>query len=132
MTRHELREHVFMMLFRVEFHSADELEEQNELYLEEIEGAEDKDRQYILDKANRIREQIADIDSRIEAVSESWKLNRIGKAELTIIRLAAYEIMHDDDVPAGVAINEAVELAKKYCGEDSPAFVNGVLSKFVE
>lgn len=132
MTRHELREHVFMMLFRVEFHSADELEEQNELYLEEIEGAEDKDRQYILDKANRIREQIADIDSRIEAAAESWKLNRIGKAELTIIRLAAYEIMHDDDVPAGVAINEAVELAKKYCGEDSPAFVNGVLSKFVE
>lgn len=132
MTRHELREHVFMMLFRVEFHSADELEEQNELYLEEIEGAEDKDRQYILDKANRIREEISDIDSRIEAASESWKLNRIGKAELTIIRLAAYEIMHDDDVPAGVAINEAVELAKKYCGEDSPAFVNGVLSKFVE
>ena len=54
---------------------------------------------------------------------------RMGKVELTILRLALYEIKHDDDVPEKVAINEAVELAKKFGGDDSPAFINGILAK---
>ena len=55
----------------------------------------------------------------------------MGKVELTILRLALYEIKHDDDVPEKVAINEAVELAKKFGGDDSPAFINGILAKLV-
>ena len=55
----------------------------------------------------------------------------MGKVELTILRLALYEIKYDDDVPEKVAINEAVELAKKFGGDDSPAFINGILAKLV-
>ena len=57
-------------------------------------------------------------------------LDRMGKVDLTLIRLAVYEIKYDDDIPTGVAINEAVELAKKFGQDSSPAFINGVLAKF--
>ena len=55
----------------------------------------------------------------------------MGKAELTILRLAVYEMKYDEDIPVGVAINEAVELAKKFGSEEAPAFVNGILAKLV-
>ena len=58
-----------------------------------------------------------------------WKTQRMGKVDLTIIRLALYEILYDEDIPTGVAINEAVELAKRYGTDESPSFVNGVLAK---
>ncbi len=64
-------------------------------------------------------------------MTQGWKKNRIGKAELTIIRLAFYEMKYDEDVPVSVAINEAVELSKKFGGEDSAGFVNGILAKMV-
>ena len=64
-------------------------------------------------------------------VAAGWKTRRMGKVELTILRLALYEMDYDDTVPAKVAVNEAVELAKKFGGSDSPAFVNGVLAKFI-
>ena len=74
-------------------------------------------------------EKLSDIDGRINAVAKGWKTERMGKAELAIIRLAVYEMLYDEDVPVKVAINEAVELAKKFGGDDSPAFVNGILAK---
>ena len=64
-------------------------------------------------------------------ITVNWTTRRMGKVELTILRLALYEIKHDDDVPEKVAINEAVELAKKFGGDDSPAFINGILAKLV-
>ena len=73
----------------------------------------------------------AEIDKKLESVSEGWKLERMGKVELTILRLAVYELLYDDDIPANVAINEAVELAKVYGGDTSPAFVNGILAKLL-
>ena len=62
--------------------------------------------------------------------AEGWQTKRMGKVDLTILRLAVYEIKYDEDIPTGVAINEAVELAKKFGQDSSPAFVNGVLAKF--
>lgn len=64
-------------------------------------------------------------------MAEGWKTGRMGKVDLTLIRLAVYEMKYDEDVPVGVAINEAVELAKKYGTDESPAFINGVLAKLV-
>ena len=61
--------------------------------------------------------------------SKGWKTSRMGKVDLTILRLASYEVLFDEDVPGKVAINEAVELAKKFGGDESPAFINGVLGK---
>ena len=75
--------------------------------------------------------KIPELDEKINEVTEGWKTKRMGRAELTILRLALYEILFDEEIPEKVAINEAVELAKKYGGNESPAFINGVLAKLV-
>ena len=77
-------------------------------------------------------DRIPEIDSQIDQVAAGWKTRRMGKVELTILRLALYEMNWDESVPEKVAINEAVELAKKFGGKDSPAFVNGILARFAK
>lgn len=141
MTRRQLRESIFKALFRVEFNAPEEWREQLEFHLQELaeqeqeDGtivfAEEQDLEYVRQKTIRICECVPELDSVIEACTEGWKLNRIGKAELAILRLAVYEIKFDDEVPQGVAINEAVELSKLYC-DDAKGFVNAVLGKLVK
>ena len=132
MTRRQLRENIFKILFKLEFNSVEEMPEQVEFSLDETPNIEDKDVTYITDKTNKIISLIGDIDSIICQVSSGWKLDRIGKAELAILRLAIYEMKFDEDVPFKVAINEAVELSKIYCGEEAKSFINGVLAKVEE
>ena len=76
-----------------------------------------------------VEKHLTEIDDTIGEVSENWAVSRMPLVDRNILRLATYEILYDDDVPASVAINEAVELAKVYGGEDSSKFVNGVLGK---
>ena len=118
MTRRELRENVFKMLFRVEFFDAGELSEQLVLFGEEVDHVTDKDFQYIAERYRDIYNHLSEIDE--------------GKVDLALIRLAVYEIRYDDEIPFKVAVNEAVELAKQYGTNESPAFVNGILAKFAE
>lgn len=132
MSRTELREHIFRMLFRIEFNSAEEMKEQEGFYFEDLEEATGKDQEYILDKYRAIVEKKEEIDTLLNEVSEGWKTSRMNRVDLTIMRLAVYEIKWDEDVPTGVAINEAVELAKKYSSDDGPSFVNGILAKVVK
>ena len=73
-----------------------------------------------------------EIDRILNEKTKGWKTSRMNKVDLTILRLAVYEILWDDDIPTSVAINEAVELAKRFSGEDGPSFVNGVLAKLAE
>ena len=129
MSRKELREHFFSMLFRIEFNSDEEMKEQEVFYFEELEEATGKDQDYILNKYRAIVEKKEEIDTLLNAVTEGWKTSRMNRVDLTILRLATYEIKWDEDVPTGVAINEAVELAKKYSSDDGPSFVNGILAK---
>lgn len=129
MTRRELREQVFRMLFRVEFHNVEEMPAQFTMYEEMQEEASEKDALYIKAKFNNILGHISEIDGAINEVAEGWKTARMGKVDLTLIRLAVYEMKYEDSVPVKVAINEAVELAKRYGTDESPAFVNGVLAK---
>ena len=129
MSRTELREHIFRMLFRVEFNNAEEMKEQEQFYFDELEEATGKDQEYILNKYRAIDEKKEEIDELLNEVTEGWKTTRMNRVDLTILRLATYEIKWDEDVPTGVAINEAVELAKKYSSDDGPAFINGVLAK---
>lgn len=131
MGRSELREHIFRILFRIEFQPKEEMEEQLALYLEELESAKDTEKEYIRTKYAAIAEKVEMIDEKINASVKGWKTSRMGKVDLTILRLAVYEIEWDEEVPQGVAINEAVELAKRYGGEESPSFINGVLGKIV-
>ena len=127
MGRSELREHIFRILFRIEFQPKEEMEEQLALYLEELESAKDTEKEYIRTKYAAIAEKVEMIDEKINASVTGWKTSRMGKVDLTILRLAVYEIEWDEEV----AINEAVELAKRYGGEESPSFINGVLGKIV-
>lgn len=129
MTRRELREHIFRLIFRMDFHSEEEMTEQEYFYLDNLVGISDEERQYIQKKADAVREMKEALDQQIDAVADKWQTGRMMKVDLTIIRLAAYEIIHDADVPTGVAINEAVELAKRYGTDQSPAFVNAILAK---
>ncbi len=129
MTRRGLREQVFLMLFRVEFHNAEEVNEQIALYREQLEDCTEKDADYIVNKFKNIVAKLEEIDTAIGEVSKGWKVSRMAKVDLTLIRLAVYEMKYEEDIPVKVAINEAIELAKQYGSDDSPAFVNGVLAK---
>ena len=129
MGRTELREHIFRMLFRIEFNDASEMKEQEEFYFEELPQASEAEAEYILNKYRAIVEKKEEIDTLLNEVAEGWKTHRMNRVDLTILRLATYEVKWDEDIPVGVAINEAVELAKKYSSDDAPAFVNGILAK---
>lgn len=129
MKRSELREHIFKVLFGLEFNPQEEMAQQFSLYFDQVEDADDKDRSYIQNKAAAAAEHLNEIDTLINTHATGWKTSRMNKVDLTILRLAVYEMKWDDDVPISVAINEAVELAKQFGGEESPSFVNGVLAK---
>lgn len=129
MKRREQRERIFEILFRVEFISGEDMNEQMELFFEDLAEASPSDIDYIKTKYQAVCEKIPMIDVMIDEKSTGWKTSRMGKVELTILRLAVYEMLFDEDVPVTVAINEAVEIAKKFGGDDTPAFVNGVLAK---
>lgn len=132
MTRKELREHIFKMVFQIEFNEAGDMSEHLDLYLGEFEEATDKDIDYIKKKYEAIADRVEEIDVILNEASAGWKTSRMNKVDLAILRLAVYELKWDEDIPKGVAINEAVELAKKFSGESAPAFINGVLAKIVE
>ena len=130
MSRRELREQIFKLLFRVEFNSMEEMPEQEQLFFEEEDTAKEEDAAYVSEKYNKITEKLTKIDALLNEKAEGWDTTRMSKVDLTILRLAVYEIMYDEAVPTGVAINEAVELAKKFGQDASSGFVNGILAKF--
>lgn len=129
MTRREIRELIFKMVFRVEFHDETEIPEQLRLFMDTLKSAGEEDRAYIEHKVQDILTHMEEIDTIIDSSAQNWKTSRMAKVELTLIRLAVYEIRFEEDIPTGVAINEAVELAKAYGEENSASFVNGVLAR---
>lgn len=129
MTRREIRELIFKMVFRVEFHTGEEIPEQLRLFMDALDQAGEKDRAYIEHKVEDLLAHLTEIDEIIDASATNWKTSRMAKVELTLIRLAVYEMKFEEGVPTGVAINEAVELAKAYGEDNSPVFVNGVLAR---
>ncbi len=129
MSRREVREQIFKLLFREEFYEEAELPEQLELFFEELDQKEEKDARYIQGKFEQIVTRLPELDGMINEAAKGWKTTRMGKVDLTLIRLAVYEIKFEEEVPTGVAINEAVELAKNYGTDDSASFVNGILAK---
>lgn len=147
MTRRELREHCFKLLFCADFYPTNEIQEQVDEYFTEPKEEDDVsegigniihnplldtfDGGYVKSKVEKILEVLPGLDEAINDVAQGWSTRRMGKVELTILRLALYEIRYDEDVPDKVAINEAVELAKKFGGDESPAFINGILAKLV-
>lgn len=133
MNRRELREQIFKLLFRVEFNSEEEMPAQCEMFFDDVDtDFSEEDMEYIQTKFNSIYSKLAEIDKQIDDKAKGWSVSRMGKVDLTIIRLGVYEILFDDDVPASVAINEAVEIAKKFGQDKSNGFVNAILAKFAQ
>ncbi|MBQ7707538.1 MAG: transcription antitermination factor NusB [Lachnospiraceae bacterium] len=129
MTRRSLRENIFKILFKLEFNSLDEMNEQMDFSIADINNISDEDKDYIIGKTEKIIGLIDDIDKLISEISVGWNIERIGKAELAILRLAVYEIKYDEDIPMNVAVSEAVELSQVYCTDEARSFINGVLTK---
>ena len=126
MKRTEMREHIFRMVFSYEFNSDQEMPQQMQLYFEQLDQEpKEEDMAYIRDKALNVILKSEEIDEMLNEHVTGW----MNKVDLSILRLAVYEMKYDEDVPVGVAINEAVELAKKYSGDEGPAFINGVLAR---
>lgn len=122
-TRSEQREQVLQLVYEKSFHD----EPVNEL-LELANIARDYvPTGFVSDEVQGIEDNIEQIDSAIAQNCKNWAFSRIPRVPLCIMRIAAYELMFCDDIDTGVAINEAVELAKKYASEDDKAYINGVL-----
>lgn len=132
MSRRELREQIFKLLFRIEFNDEEEMPEQMALFFEEKEPMEDSLKEEISRKYTAVLERKEELDAMLNEKATGWTVSRMGKVDLTIMRLALYEMLYDDTVPVSVAINEAVELAKKFGQTDSSSFINGVLAKFAD
>lgn len=132
MTRRQIRENLYKMLFQVEFHDKDSLKNQMEIYLDDLKGADDKDKKELTDKFNELVQNLEQIDAKIEEKADGWTIERIAKSELTILRLGVYELLYVEDVPNKVAINEAVELAKSYGADKAAGFINGILASVVK
>ena len=132
MTRRERRDCIFKILFQKEFYQTEEMEEQGQLFLEENKKVNEEEMEEMAQYVNDIVLHIPELDEKINEVAKGWKTNRMAKVDLTLIRLALYEILYDENVPNKVAINEAVELTKIYSKSDSTAFVNGVLGKLAQ
>jgi len=130
MTRHEIREEIFKGLFQANFYEGEDVDQQFDTYFEDAGPYPEKDAEYIKTKSRDVVDHIDEIDKVINDTSDGWKTTRMPKVDLTIMRLAVYEIKIEE-LPFGVAINEAVELAKEYGEDSSPAFINGVLAKVV-
>ena len=145
MKRSQIREEIFKLLFRVEFNDSEDMPAQIAHFFEDpYMGNEDEEDQgsmqqisesdsaYITQKYDRIAALIPELDSLIGSCAKGWKVSRLSKVDLTILRLAVFEMKYDEDIPVGVAINEAVELAKKFGQDESPSFINGILAKLAK
>ena len=131
MSRKLSREFAMRLIYQMEIQKEDR-EEQLDTAIEDSEiKLSEKDTQYICDVVRGVFSNLDEMDDIIERNAKGWKLQRISRVDLSILRLCIYEILHRDDIPLNVSINEAVELAKKYGAEDSSAFVNGIMSNVI-
>ncbi len=130
MTRTQLREATFLILFRTGFYQIDEFEGQIDDFFSGENAFKEGDIAYVKNKVLDIASKLPEIDAAIDEVSIGWRTRRMSTVDLTILRLAYYEIKFDLSVPVSTAINEAVELAKNYGTDASGAFVNGILARF--
>ncbi len=132
MNRSDMRENAFKLIYSLEIQKTENIQEQIDLYFESNNIKDEEAKKYITDAVNGIEKNKQEILSDIEKnLKEEWKLNRISKMDLSILKLAIYEIKFSD-VPYKVSINEAVELAKRYGEDKSKNFVNGVLASIVK
>lgn len=132
MNRTEIRETTFQLLYSIEIQKQEDISKQIEFYIEANEIEDDKAKKYIEDAVYGIEKNKEEIEEMIKKnLKSEWKMERVSKIDITILKLAIYEIKFKE-IPYKIAINEAVELAKKYGEEVSKNFVNGILASIVK
>lgn len=132
MNRSAIREQAFRIIYSLEIQKLENLEEQVQMYLESNEITDKNAQEYIKDAVLGIEKNKEEITNQIENnLKSDWKIDRISKIDLSILKLAIYEIKYKE-IPFKVVINEAVELAKKYGEDSSKNFVNGILASVVK
>ena len=132
MTRREARENAFKLIFEIPFFEKEGYGERLDFFFETLnDDITDDDRQYIIDVVTACFEHLEDVDKAISSNLKNWKIERLSKVDLSILRLAAAEILYLDSVPGKVSVNEAVNVAKIYGDDNSPSFINGVLAQLV-
>lgn len=129
MNRKDARELLMQMVFQMEAQSDTSIELMETLMKER--EIDDIQREYLLTSFSLIVDHLDEIDSTINTHSEKWTVKRMPKADLAVVRVAVGEALYNDEIPTAVAINEAVNLAKKYGSDGTPKFVNGLLGKIV-
>ncbi len=133
MSRRSARKNAFFLLFQMDFNQAEEYEQVKEIFFAEAEEpVEEEDKQFIITEVEGTRGHLEEIDCIIGESAKGWNTDRMSKVDLAILRLAVYELRYSQDTPVGVAINEAVELAKKFSSDEAPGFINGILGKVVQ
>ncbi|WFA09697.1 transcription antitermination factor NusB [Tissierella sp. Yu-01] len=129
MGRKQAREGAMKLLFQMESNN-DFSDDALNIYLDNFKHDE-KETEYIKEAVITIRDNVDEIDNNIILNLEGWSIHRLAKVDLSVLRLAIYEILYRNDIPVEVSINEAIETVKKYSKEDSFKFINGVLGGFV-
>ena len=132
MSRRLARENAFKLIFEIPFYGFDRAIERVDFNFEinDDESLSETGKSYIRSVVKSCFDNIEAIDNKISNSLKNWKIERLSKVDLAILRLSAAEILYLDDVPYKVSVNEAVEIAKKFGDDQSPSFINGVLSKF--
>lgn len=132
MARKTAREIAFKLLFEDCFGTSTAAEMFGGLFEEEMKTVDEADLEYIGWARACAKEHAEDNDGIIASLAHGWTVKRMNRVDLSILRLALCEIRFREDVPKGAAINEAVEMAKKYSTDESPAFINGILGAYVK
>lgn len=129
MSRRLARQVAFQTLFQIDLSKSD-IESALEQRLDDVVLSEEN-RDYVITVVRGVHQQVQALDSQISAISKDWEVHRLGFIDRSILRLAIYEIVFMDEIPVGVAVNEAVELAKEFGDDESPRFINGLLGTVV-
>ena len=133
MSRRSARKNAFFLLFQMDFNQADEYDQVRDIFFaEKDEAVEDVDRAFILNIVEGVRANQEEIDKIVGGYAKGWHTDRMSKVDLAILRVAIFELCFGKETPVGVAINEAVELAKKFSSDEAPAFINGILGKVAQ
>lgn len=130
MSRRSARKNAFYLLFQMDFSIESEFWKVKEVFFNETDDViAEEDKEFILKEVEGVKEHISEIDEMIANVAKGWTIDRMSKVDLAILRLAVYEMKYSEETPVSVAVNEAVELAKKFSSDQAPAFINGILGK---
>lgn len=130
MSRRSARKNAFYLLFQMDFSIESEFWKVKEVFFNETDDViAEEDKEFIIKEVEGVKEHISEIDEMIAAVAKGWTIDRMSKVDLAILRLAIYEMKYSEETPVSVAVNEAVELAKKFSSDQAPAFINGILGK---